>query len=261
MSFPQKIAEQALLDSGRHCCICHKFCGFKIELHHIVQRSEGGEDTYDNCIPLCFDCHAEVKAYNPKHPKGRKYTDSELRAHRNRWYEKTKNTFGPLANPDYIELDRKLFTQIREILKSNGVILFLREHDYGGSFDLEIHDELEDFLHFCKAPEVEFLDIDMEGLRISLESDIRKFWIALGEDTFPLPGKRERNRIPRDPMQDLELVSWFQTKANSEEEFEELIAQQRKHIIEIKHKLNHLAQQVCNTYDEFIRLGRRKFVV
>lgn len=61
MSFSPDVAEQALLDSSRHCCLCHRFCGVKIELHHIVQRAEDGADTYDNCIPLCFDCHAEVK--------------------------------------------------------------------------------------------------------------------------------------------------------------------------------------------------------
>ncbi len=57
-----------------------------MELHHIVPQSDGGKNTFDNCIPLCFDCHADVMAYNPSHPKGRKYTASELRTHRNRWY-------------------------------------------------------------------------------------------------------------------------------------------------------------------------------
>jgi hypothetical protein len=86
MGWPHEVSERALLYCGRHCCVCHKFCGVKIELHHIVPKSEGGEDTFDNCIPLCFDCHADVMAYNPKHPKGRKYTTSELKAHRDRWY-------------------------------------------------------------------------------------------------------------------------------------------------------------------------------
>ncbi len=261
MSFPQKVAEQALLDSGRYCCICHKFCGFKIELHHIVQSSAGGEDTYENCIPLCLDCHAEVKAYNPQHPKGRKYTESELRAHRDRWYEKTKNTHGPFANPSYLELDRKLFVQIREILTSNGAILFLRQHDYGGSFDLERHDELHDFYYFCQVPEVEFLDADMEGLRSRLENDVRNFRHAIGEHTFPMNGQGARNRIPRDPMQEPEIYSWLASRADSQEELDELIAKQRKHIFEIQHKLNGLAQKVCDTYDEFIRLGRRKLAI
>ena len=42
----------------------------------------------DNCIPLCFDCHAEVKSYNPKHPKGRQFTPNELKGHRDKCYAK-----------------------------------------------------------------------------------------------------------------------------------------------------------------------------
>ena len=72
---------------GRGCCICHKFCGIKVECHHIVQPEDGGPDTYENCIPLCFDCHADVGHYSDKHPKGTKYTPTELRLQRDRWYK------------------------------------------------------------------------------------------------------------------------------------------------------------------------------
>ena len=51
MSFPRQVAESALLDCSRCCCICHEFCGPRMELHHIVPRVEGGKDTYENCIP------------------------------------------------------------------------------------------------------------------------------------------------------------------------------------------------------------------
>jgi hypothetical protein len=91
MGFPSDIVERVLVACGRCCCICHKFCGTKIELHHIVQEADGGDNTFDNCIPLCLDCHAEVKAYNPHHPKGRKFTEGELVKHRDQWYSKVAN--------------------------------------------------------------------------------------------------------------------------------------------------------------------------
>ncbi|HEY4628728.1 MAG TPA: hypothetical protein VIH02_05575 [Flavobacterium sp.] len=47
MGFNQSIVENALLSCGRHCCVCHKFCGTKIELHHIDQKKNGGEDSFD----------------------------------------------------------------------------------------------------------------------------------------------------------------------------------------------------------------------
>lgn len=86
MSFPEKVKEKALIACGRGCCLCHKIKGLKIELHHIVQKSEGGQDTFDNCIPLCFDCHADMRSYDHNHPKGIKYTKPELRTRRDDWY-------------------------------------------------------------------------------------------------------------------------------------------------------------------------------
>jgi hypothetical protein len=92
MGFSSDIVEKALVASNRCCCICHKSCGTKIELHHIVQKADDGDDIFENCIPLCFDCHAEVASYNPHHPKGRKFTKGELIKHRDTWYAKVANS-------------------------------------------------------------------------------------------------------------------------------------------------------------------------
>ena len=85
--WPSEVKAQALVGSGRRCCICHKFCGTNIESHHIVQEADGGESTLVNCIPLCFDCHADAGHYNVRHPKGTKYSVTELRGHRDRWFK------------------------------------------------------------------------------------------------------------------------------------------------------------------------------
>jgi hypothetical protein len=50
-------------------------------------ESIGGKSSFENCIPLCFDCHAEAGHYNSSHPKGTKYSPAELKKHRDRWYE------------------------------------------------------------------------------------------------------------------------------------------------------------------------------
>lgn len=44
---------------------------------------------------MSFDCHTEVKAYNLRQPKGRKFTENELKGHRDRCYERY-----PLKNID-----------------------------------------------------------------------------------------------------------------------------------------------------------------
>lgn len=87
MSFAQSIVEDLLVKSGRHCCLCRRFVGSKIEIHHIKPKCDGGTDSEDNAIPLCYDCHADVHANMQAHPRGRKYSPKELRRHRDSWFQ------------------------------------------------------------------------------------------------------------------------------------------------------------------------------
>lgn len=105
MGFPISVAEEVLVRCGRHCCLCGKYAGQKIELHHIKQAADGGDDSADNCIPLCFDCHAEVKAYNNRHPKGRKFTEKELKGHRDKCY--ARYSINSNGNEDKYNFDNK----------------------------------------------------------------------------------------------------------------------------------------------------------
>jgi len=85
MAFNREEVSKLLFDCKRRCCVCLKFCGVNIEIHHINQHAYGGTDSIDNGIPLCFECHAEVNHYNDRHPRGRKYTPEELKLHRDNW--------------------------------------------------------------------------------------------------------------------------------------------------------------------------------
>jgi hypothetical protein len=241
MGFSGDVAEKALLDCGRSCCICHRFRGMKTELHHIIQKSEGGADTYDNCIPLCFDCHAEVKAYNPKHPKGRQYTNSELKQHRDRWYNKVRNNQFITTTPEHMELDRKLFITIRKMLLSNNSILFLRKHDFAGSsFALEYLEDLKNFNNVCEFPEFEFIDADLETLRANLDHCIFSFLTEIGHNTFPEDSNdgKLRNRIP----QEWKHKQW-------------------ERFWDAADKINELAKEVVSSYNQLIQQGRRKLGV
>ncbi len=90
MPFTRKIRNQVLVAAARHCCICHNFRGTKVEVHHIVQEADGGLSDIDNAIVLCFDCHADVGHYNPRHPRGTQYTPDELKSHRDEWFKHVK---------------------------------------------------------------------------------------------------------------------------------------------------------------------------
>lgn len=85
MSFKQKNVEDLLVGCHRRCCVCHRFCGVKIETDHMQPESEGGSNDIANAIAVCFECHAEIHSYNPQHPRGRKFRPEELKKHKEQW--------------------------------------------------------------------------------------------------------------------------------------------------------------------------------
>jgi hypothetical protein len=68
-------------------------------LHHIQPIENGGDDSIENAIPLCFECHAEVQLYNPAHPRGRKFRPDELRDHKEQWLQICAKSPGALLMP------------------------------------------------------------------------------------------------------------------------------------------------------------------
>ncbi len=98
MPFPRNRAEELLAQCHRRCCICHRFCGVKIELDHIIPRSEDGPDDIENAIPVCFECHAEIHSYNVDHPRGRRFRSDELKYHKEQWLKVCRENPGALLN-------------------------------------------------------------------------------------------------------------------------------------------------------------------
>ncbi|MEE8626041.1 MAG: HNH endonuclease signature motif containing protein [Acidiferrobacterales bacterium] len=84
MAFPEKDVAQLLGDCKRHCCVCWRWCGSRIQLHHIVSKAQNGPDEIDNAIAVCLDCHAEIES---KSNMGRHFTQAELHEHKRRWLE------------------------------------------------------------------------------------------------------------------------------------------------------------------------------
>src|SRR2546425_1167678 len=121
MPFPQSVREQALVDAARHCCVCHHSKSVKVEVHHIVPESQGGANEIENAITLCFDCHADAGHYNPSHPRGTKFSPSELRRHRDEWHFMVRQH--AIQSPDAVDhfycryLLCKSFDAMREIVQ------------------------------------------------------------------------------------------------------------------------------------------------
>ncbi len=227
MGFSSEIAEKALVDCGRCCVICHKFCGSKIELHHIKQVADGGEDSYGNCIPLCFDCHADVKAYNNKHPKGKKYTESELIKHRDGWYKKQVISLGiDQHSKQKVDFDIEVFNEIRAVLSDENVP-FLFHYDYYQEYEDNAIHSLNKFIDRCYDPSFEFFDADMEAQKSKLLKDINAFLYLIYANTSSVDGTRVLDG-------DID--------------------------IKVGNKIHNASLTVKASFDDLIKLGRRKYI-
>jgi len=102
MGFPLEVKQRSLVASARHCCVCHKNKGLKIEVHHIVPEADGGTNDFDNAMPLCFDCHTDAGHYNPRHPRGIKFSSEELKKHRDNWYRIVEQNKIPTAEDNIL---------------------------------------------------------------------------------------------------------------------------------------------------------------
>jgi hypothetical protein len=209
-----------------------------------VPESKGGLDVLDNAIPLCFDCHAEVEHYNPQHPKGRKFTESELKGHRDAWYAKVAKSGSTTASQEHIAMDRILFSRIREMFSSNAdTVSFLRDTDLGTSFELELLTGLHQFVSYCEKPDFEFMDSELESQRASLCEATEKFLAAVAQWTFPCKGYvPRRNEIPKE---------WRDSDTDT----------QRKRYADVRMNLNELASYVYAKYESLIRAGRRRLAI
>jgi hypothetical protein len=201
MPFSNEIKIRAMVACGRRCCICHKFCGNNMEVHHIKAVADGGQDVYENAIPLCFDCHAIVRQYDPRHPKGIRFSEKELSQHRDNWYTIVAQSGGEQRTEKEVE---KIKIQhennyqnimLHKAESGKDIIAYLLEA-YGFSYDQEAEtlDEVKligDFIQYIKEV-LDFKDLIEEpsdrvmatfNLTESIkELDMAGFWVFVGKE-------------------------------------------------------------------------------
>jgi hypothetical protein len=97
VSIPDHLVNQILVKSGRRCCICRRFRPTRIQVHHIIARSEGGPDDPGNLMPICMSCHTDVHS---RVPFARRFSPDELRAHRDELFRLVADGKLPTGSED-----------------------------------------------------------------------------------------------------------------------------------------------------------------
>lgn len=245
MSFPENVANEALVRSERCCCICHKFCGVKIELHHIVQKADGGEDTLENCIPLCFDCHSDMGKADPKHPKGKHYSEKELRMHRDNWYKKVESGFIASNTNAVYDEDIALFQKICALFTPN-IRYWLSETDISKCHPHETFSELEVYLFQADDPHAEFIHPELEKKRGELVCAIDYFLSCHATNVYleTIGGKN----VYATKLWLINHTTWY-PRALSEDVIEE-VCNKEANILRAS------ASELWNTYCDFVKQCR-----
>ena len=114
------------------------------------------------------------------------------------------------------EHDKNLFKEFLLILPSSGSIGFIKDHDFCNVFKLDNIDDLVEFLNIWDNAEYEFLDKDLEKIRLNLWTHINKFVYESGMKTFPhriqglqtiMPNLEYGEKIPPYINKNIELLN------------------------------------------------------
>lgn len=216
MSFSPEVKERVFIASKRYCCLCEKFCGIKIEVHHIKQKFEDGQDTFENAIPLCFDCHADMRSYDHKHPKGSKYRESELIKRRDNWYAQAKNLTNTALTYMVSNHDRNVYPKLIGLLPWDGIIGQIRSHSFQGRIEYSFVDPIHDMqVNWEQDPAFFFEDVDVNNQFELLKESFSLLSRALAQKTFGASNGGSFCEVPPeyDRERYWESVNLLQTRA------------------------------------------------
>ncbi|SDR77084.1 hypothetical protein SAMN04487764_0606 [Gillisia sp. Hel1_33_143] len=136
-------------------------------------------------------------------------------------------------DPESITVDRQLFQKIqKDFLRQDGIIYWLRTQHFGSAFLDKYMTPLIKIEHESFKSDFEFLNPKLESLKKIMVQDIKHFNESLTTNTFG--HGRDGQSVPPE---------WrYEQKERYENAVEEL---------------NKLADDICNSYDDFIRQGRK----
>ena len=198
--------ELSILDkSRRRCALCFQLIGDLSEKHGQIAHLDGdpANVTEDNLAWLCLEHHSTYDSTTSQH---KNYTMMEVKSARTRLYKAIENDehlTGGKSAAGGIETDRAQIADLvammtvdrrtRSIYYPN-VYSMLRNHDFGGaSFYLSVLGPLQELVN-CGV-EHEFVDDELERLRITFVQAAREFLLFIGQYTYPSLGRFDRSVV------------------------------------------------------------------
>lgn len=154
--------------------------------------------------------------------------------HRNNWYDKVKNNIGTASQVEIIETDKKVFEKFVNTLPWNGSIGFIRAVDFHNVFETDSINDFHEFIFRSQNPAFEFIDPDLEGIKLELFEKITEFVGLVGIKTYPTH-QVKRNSVPKE---------WRESNPKVYNESVKI--------------LNNFTIEICECYDNLIKTAIRK---
>lgn len=124
---PPELEAKLLVESRNTCNLCWK--SREVQIHHIDPVEEGGDNSEENLIVVCLNCHSE--AHTAKH-MARNLKSQTLRLYKETWLDLLRRyPFGPPSS----EADENDIKTIRQILQQGyrRALYFPFEHEMAPS--------------------------------------------------------------------------------------------------------------------------------
>ena len=236
-----EVETAVLAKSARRCALCFQLNGDLTEkigqiAHLDRDRSNAAENN------LAFMCLPHHSLFDSKTKQHKNYTVLEVKVARTKLYDLVAKGeyLTPAAALPYLhaEADKKILRDLMETVPSNGSIAFLRTNNFAGfSFDEKRLEDIETFFHDRNGPDHEFLDLGLEAARKKFRESCQTLLVALATQTFPTHNEG-RQAVPDE----------WETEAP--ERFKRAVSE-----------IHAGADAVCSTYDNLVRLARKKLAV
>jgi hypothetical protein len=234
--------ELSILDkSRRRCALCFQLVGDLKETRGQIAHLDGNpaNAAEDNLVWLCLEHHS---LYDSRTSQHKNYTMAEVKSARTRLYKAIENDehlTGGKGAAGGIETDRaRLADLVATMTASERTSLLLRQHDFGGSpFYLSEISPLEDLAG--RGVEHEFVDDELEGLRITFITAAREFLSFIIKYTYPLSNGPRNVVIGHDEREYPDAPRRLERNAAIKD-------------------LNESATATAEAYDALVRRARRK---
>jgi hypothetical protein len=235
---PPEVETAVLAKSARRCALCFHLDGdLKEKIGQIAHLdSNRGNATEDNLAFMCLPHHSLFDSTTSQH---KNYTIPEVKAARDKLYKMVAEGehMTPADAAPYLqaETDKRTLADFLAIVPSMGTIHFLRTEDFAGSYREDRLDSLYRYVAERGGPDHEFLDTELEAVRRTFRENCASFLHVLRKTAEMVGSSGVMYRgVP---------AEW----KHEAPDFKQAV-----------NEIHSTADAVCSTYDELVRLARKK---